>query len=151
MIAWSLHNQGHLQHGAGDVNQARATLAEALRIFRELNAKDGTAACLTALASIDITDGSRAARLLGASEAICEAIGGLFVPLYVMEYPRTVARIREMVDPVTFEQAWLAGRLMSSADAVSLALGESTAGTMASSVLRASNIMHKGATTDVRS
>ena len=107
-------------------HDGRAKFAEALHIFRELHTKDGTAACLAALARIDDVYGPRAVQLLGASEAICEAIGGLFVPVYTFEYPRTVARIREKVDPVTFEQAWQAGRLMSSADAVSLALGEST-------------------------
>ena len=126
MVAWSLHNQGYLQHAAGEVDQARAMFAEALRIFRELHTKDGTAACLAALARIDDVDGPRAVQLLGASQAICEAIGGLFVPVYTVEYPRTVAHIRGIVDPVTFEQAWQAGRHMSSANAVSLALGEST-------------------------
>lgn len=127
MIAWSLHNQGYLWYHVGEQHRARANLAEALRIFRELQTTDGTAACLAAFAAIDISDPRRAARLLGASDAICDASHQIYVPIYTSERAHTLAMLHAALDTADFEQSWQAGRTISREAAISFALNQSPA------------------------
>ncbi len=65
-----------------------------------------------------------AARLLGASEALLEAMGIVMHPVERSEIDRDVAAVREQLDEATFEAAWAEGRAMSLEEAVAYALGE---------------------------
>ena len=65
-----------------------------------------------------------AARLLGAAEALREAISAPLTPDSRVEYDQSVDAIRSQVDEMTFSQAWDEGREMTLEQAVEYALGE---------------------------
>jgi tetratricopeptide (TPR) repeat protein len=121
MIAWSLHNQGYLKQRAGEAAQAIAQFQESLQIFRDLGVRDGIAACLLGIAGVT-SDSVRATRLLGASEAVRESIGGVFVPLYVAAYDRTVSEI----EALAFKPARAEGRAMPLEQAIAYGLEDET-------------------------
>ena len=126
MLAWSLHNQGFLLHYREDDTQALRRFRESLALFRELGTKDGTAACLEGIARVAVAGGDlqRAMRLMGASAAIGETIGGIFTPVYLIEHEQTMAQLRERLDPAQQEALWTEGRAMTLEQAVALALEE---------------------------
>ena len=64
----------------------------------------------------------RAARLLGASEAILEGIGVIIPMSDKAEYDHYVTQLREALDPDTFDALYADGRAMSLAEAVVYAL-----------------------------
>ncbi len=66
----------------------------------------------------------RGARLLGASEAMREAIGSMLEPEDRIEYDRDVAIVRSQLDEEAFAKAWAEGRRMSMEQAVAYALEE---------------------------
>ena len=66
----------------------------------------------------------RAAQLLGAGEALPEAMGVGPQPADQFAVDRYVAAVREQLDEATFEAARAAGRAMSLEEAVAYALGE---------------------------
>ena len=106
--------------------QALLHFQESLQLFHELGARDGVAACLAAVARMAGEAGAarQAARLLGASEALCKAIGGVFVPVYVAEYDRTVAAVRGQLDETAFAAAWAEGRALPLLQAIAEALAQ---------------------------
>ncbi len=124
MVAWSLHNQGYLANHQGDDDQARACFSESLKLFQEWESMSGIGACLAGLARVANSHGQalRAARLLGAVEAICGAIGGIFVPIYAAEYDRTEAATRAALDEQAFAAAWGEGRAMTLEQVIAYAL-----------------------------
>ncbi len=126
MIAWSLHNQGYLRQRQGDTTQALAHFRESLQLFQKLGTKDGIAACFAGIARVAVATGDarRAARLLGASEAVCESIGGLFVPVYAAEYDRTVAMGRDQLHAGAWETAFTEGRTLTIEQAIAYALDQ---------------------------
>jgi hypothetical protein len=71
-------------------------------------------------------DPERAARLLGASEALLETIGVGLQCSDQFEVDRYEAAVREQLDQATFEAAWAEGRAMSLEQAVTSALEEET-------------------------
>jgi hypothetical protein len=64
-----------------------------------------------------------AARLLGAAAALREAAASPMIRVEQVEYDDWVQRLRAAEDPAIVEQAMAAGRLLSMADAVTLAIG----------------------------
>jgi hypothetical protein len=67
-------------------------------------------------------DGLRAARLLGAAEALRELQGAGMLSIERAEYESELGQLRANVDPVAFERAWADGRAMTVDEAVGLAL-----------------------------
>ncbi|MDQ4099132.1 MAG: hypothetical protein M3121_01370, partial [Chloroflexota bacterium] len=67
-------------------------------------------------------DLTRAARLLGASEAVSEAMGQACSPVGRPEYERTVAAIQERLQPAEHGSARAAGRAMTLDQAIADAL-----------------------------
>ena len=67
-------------------------------------------------------DAGRAARLLGAADAIREASGQVRAFTEEPEQTSYVNRVRESLGAAAFEAAWAAGRSMTQADAVALAV-----------------------------
>lgn len=121
--AWSLHNLGYVAQHRGDYKQMESLFRDSLAIYRELGDKQGIAMCVAGLAGV-----ARAAvlpdwatRLLGAAEALLEAIGGRLSPADRMEYDRHLAAVRAYLEPATFDAAWAEGRAMSLEQALALA------------------------------
>jgi tetratricopeptide (TPR) repeat protein len=122
-VAWALVEVGHAAwlQGEHDVTQSHAV--EALTLFQELGNTQGILAALESLAVAALAEGQkeRAARLLGAVEALHEAL----------ELPgpdrwrRPRERMRDAVRAVSLEEAfaeaWTEGRAMSLAEAMTYA------------------------------
>jgi Tetratricopeptide repeat len=84
-----LLNLGHVAHSQGDYATARSMYKESLSMQRELGDKRGCAECLAGLGGVAAGMGQaqaqtraeghaeRGARLLGATEALLEAIGAV--------------------------------------------------------------------------
>jgi predicted ATPase len=122
-IANALCNIGRVASREGDV-AATAYLEEAVLRFRRLGERRGVAECLEELAGVAIGDGNpaRAARLYSAAGTLRETIGAPLWPAELEAQTRTLEALRARLGPVEFEQAWADGRVMSTDDAVSLAL-----------------------------
>jgi hypothetical protein len=108
----------------GDVAAATAYLEEAVLRFRRLGERRGVAECLEELAAVAIgaSNPARAARLYSAAGTLRETIGAPLWPAELQAQTRTLETLRAGLGPVEFEQAWADGRVMSTDDAVSLAL-----------------------------
>jgi predicted ATPase/class 3 adenylate cyclase len=108
----------------GRIEVALSMLGESLRINRDLGRRGAIAENLCrfahTLAVAGITE--RAARLLAASEALREEIGG--GPAWVADMnEETHTAIHAQVDQAAFSEAWEQGRKLTVDDAVALALG----------------------------
>lgn len=87
----------------------------------------GIAECLESLASLAAANRQpqRAARDLGAAEALRETMGAPLPRPECAEYDRTVTAIRAACGDKAFVAAWEAGRTMTIEQAVATALEES--------------------------
>jgi hypothetical protein len=108
----------------GRIEDALSMLGESLRINRDLGMRGGIAETLSRFAHTLAVAGisERAARLLAASEALREEIGG--GPAWVADMnEETHAVIHAQLDQAAFSEAWEQGRKLMVDDAVALALG----------------------------
>jgi tetratricopeptide (TPR) repeat protein len=108
----------------GRVEEARAFLAEALVRTREMGSVRYIAQGVAEWAGLAESCGQpeRAARLLGAAEAIWEANDLLLTPFTQFIYERNVAAVRAQLDEDRFATAWAEGRAMTQEQAVDYAL-----------------------------
>ncbi len=124
-MARSLYVLGRLAHCQSDDQRAAVQIGESLALFRELGEKLGVAQCLERLGGIAASAApQRAARLLGAAEALREAIG---VPLPTYDradYDRAAEGARAAVTEPVFATAWAEGRAMTLEQAIEYALRE---------------------------
>jgi tetratricopeptide (TPR) repeat protein len=127
-VAMMLHNLGYVALRQGDGRQAAAFFEASLIRYRELKDKNGIAFCLAGLAGLAGAEGQmeRAARLLGAAEALLEATGARLIAADRAEYDHNVAIVRAQLDEAAFAAARAEGRAMATDDweqAVAYALG----------------------------
>jgi non-specific serine/threonine protein kinase len=117
---------GYVAQHQGDYERAEALTMEALAQLRELHLTYGIAPHLLALAGPVGAKGQaeRAARLLGAGEALFEAMEVEPQAGDQLAADRYVTALREQLDEATFEAARAEGRAMSLEEAVAYALGE---------------------------
>jgi predicted ATPase/DNA-binding SARP family transcriptional activator len=137
-MAASLYNLGDAALAQGDLAAARACYAECLALDQDLSSlagtagamskQVGTAGCLRAFASLAAAQGQmeRAARLLGAAEALHEAMEFSIPPEHREQYARNVARVQAALGERAFACARDAGRALTPEQAVSLALNGGT-------------------------
>jgi non-specific serine/threonine protein kinase len=87
-----------------DYRRSADLFGEGLALSRELGDKEGAAACLEGIAALAALQGQsgRAARLLGAAEALLEAAGATLSPPYRRIYERDLDAARSLVE----EEAW---------------------------------------------
>ena len=130
-IAWSLQNLGHLAQRQGDSVQAAALFEESLKLFAELGNKMGIAECLEGLASVaagkllpdrNAQRAERAARLLGAADALRDLASTPLPPYRRADVNHDLAAARARLDDAAFSAAWEAGRSMTTERAVVYAL-----------------------------
>jgi predicted ATPase len=118
-IANNLFGLAFLAFFAGDRARARELVAECLSLYHELGHKGGTAMLLESCAIIAALEGAGevAARLLGAADALREAINSPRPPSYGPIYDTYVSRL-----PSDFPAAWTQGQAMPLEQSVALAL-----------------------------
>ena len=113
-IAWTLHNLGAVAHDRGDDGRAAALHREALGLGYDTADRSIVAACTEALAGVAVARGraEQAARLLGAAEALREAIGSPLPPARRADYERDLAAVRAVLDEAAAAAAWAEGRAL---------------------------------------
>ena len=123
-VATLLNVQAKVAYARGAREQAAARHRESLRFHREMGDRLGIAEALAGFARIATAerDYVRAARLMGASEALRETLGFPVPPAEREVYDRAVASMRSSMGEHAFSEAWAQGRAMSAEDAVTAAL-----------------------------
>jgi predicted ATPase/Tfp pilus assembly protein PilF len=136
-IAHSLNNLGNVAYVQGEYAAAHSLYKESLAIKREMGDmgdKWDIAASLAGLGSVaagmgtgigtgmGLAQAQRGAKLLGAAEALLEAISAVLEPEERMVYEQGEASARSQLSEEEFEKAWQEGRAMSTEQAVEYAL-----------------------------
>jgi tetratricopeptide (TPR) repeat protein len=124
--AISRSNLSYVAHHQGDHKQAEAFAVEGLTLLLELENTRYIPQGLAMLAGPVAAQGNprKAARLLGASEALLEAMGLCLQAGDRFEAERNEAAVREQLDDAAFEAAWAEGRAMSLDEAIAYVLSE---------------------------
>lgn len=118
-------NLGVTAYQESDYEQAGVFLRESLTLGSELGTKLMITGDLTELAApLANAQGQpeRAARLLGASNAIHEAMGTCLQPSCQEIFDRTLASVREQLDEATFNTIWTESQAMNLEEVVTYAL-----------------------------
>jgi predicted ATPase/DNA-binding SARP family transcriptional activator len=124
--AISRANLTYVAYHRGDYEQAEALALEGLRLTLDLENTHYIPLDLAMLAGPVAAQGKpeKAARLLGASEALLEKMGLVLQAGDKFEAERYEAAVRKQLDAAVFAAAWAKGRAMSLDEAVAYALGE---------------------------
>jgi predicted ATPase/class 3 adenylate cyclase len=125
-IAWSLGLFGEIALSRRDDDTARSKFVESMEIRRATGDRLGIAECLEGLAGIAVRDGraEQAARMLGAAEAIREAIATPQSLADQGRYGECVSAVRRCLDPERLAEEWAKGRAMSPEAAADYALDD---------------------------
>jgi len=117
---------GHVARAQGQYDQAEMYLRESLALLKPLGDRRCIPLTLEGLACITVGRGwaERAARLLGAAQAMQAQTGAPSPPSTRADYLRTIADARQELGAEPFEAMWAAGAAMSLNEAVDLALAE---------------------------
>jgi DNA-binding SARP family transcriptional activator len=131
-IAWSLNVLGLVAHARGDEHAVRV-LRESLEIHHDLIDKWSCVRVLEAVAgaALPMIGAARAARLLGAAEALREEMGTPLSPAERPAYERLLAAVTAALDRTAFIHAWADGRSMTLDEAVDEALRTDTTSSVA--------------------
>jgi predicted ATPase/Tfp pilus assembly protein PilF len=123
-VASSLVHLANLAAIRDDLASAGSLYAESLSILRELEDKRGITGCLEEIAALAARQDrlEPAARLFGAAERLRETMAAPLPPVEQADYDRKIASLRSALPPDVFAVSWRAGRDMSLAEAVELAL-----------------------------
>ena len=123
-LALPLRNLGYLAYRRGAFQRAAELQRASLASLRDLDEQWFTSRSLELLAETLAALGAwrRSTRLLGASEAMREAVGAAVLPYYQAAYDHSVAAIRAQLDPHTLAAEWQAGRDLSLRAAIDEAL-----------------------------
>jgi predicted ATPase len=127
LIAMSLAFLGHALLLQGDDARAKSAFVEGLDWQQRVGDKVFMTYCLIGLGAVAarVTAGTppvRAARLLGAAEALREVIGAPLLPSFLSQYERILATVRARFDEAAFAAAWAEGRALTLEEAVRLAI-----------------------------
>ena len=129
LIAKTLSGMGWVAADNGDHEAATRFIGEGLPLAQQLGSGEVSAMCLEALAVVygAKAEGTRAARLYGAAEALRLAIGAPLPPADWPERERHLATARATLDAASWEAAWADGRAMTPQQAAEYALSEERA------------------------
>jgi predicted ATPase/class 3 adenylate cyclase len=122
-VAIALINLASALLAQGKLLEARAALERGLRLAVELRDKENIAYCLDGLAAVEATGGDhrRAARLLGAADAIREATGTLREPYERVVSERMRSKLRRALRG-EYDDAVASGRTLGAEQAAEYAL-----------------------------
>lgn len=140
-IALELHNLAYVAQHRGAAGQMAASFAESLTLWQEIDSGvgNGVVACLAGFAAAAVhshasggtgpteqgRQGSlRAARLLGAVEALCVAHGLRLWHAWRVEVDSNHVLARTLLDETTWDVAWAEGQAMTLEQAIAFALRE---------------------------
>ncbi len=114
LTSMTLNILGLIARWQGDFARSAALHIESLALSRELGEKLCIAQSLEGLAGVYGMQKhpERAARLLGAAEAVREAINAPLLPIDRADYGRIVSIIRAQLDEAAFAVVWAEGRTM---------------------------------------
>jgi tetratricopeptide (TPR) repeat protein len=125
-----LSNLGFVALARGDYPRAGKRFAESLRIRqRTTRMHPLLAVCLVGLAGVAMGLGrtQRAAQLLGATDAMLEAIGAVLQTVDRDEQERIGNAVRAALDPPAFDAAWMEGHSIPLEEALAAALQDGNA------------------------
>lgn len=124
--SFPLFSLGHLALLRGDRATAKELLRESLAVRRGLRISWGIATSLEGLGWVAAEEGrpDRAARLLGASEALFERLGGALPPQWHDDHDRAVAAVREQLGEQALQSGLAAGRAILVVDAIEMAIDD---------------------------
>ena len=114
---------GFLARARGDPESAYRLFQESVAVWDEVDDTTSIAICLEAMADSVCSLGmpQRAARLLGAAEALRERISYPVPRGALPTYRQTIAGIQSSLSMLQFATAWVEGRALSPAEAIALA------------------------------
>ena len=129
-VARSLLNLGFAGWQRSAFGEATALMKESLRRFATIRSREGIAYCLEGLAAVAASekDGARAARLLGASDAVCQSLELTLDPFELALHRWSVLEAGKVLGEEAFDRELAAGKAMSVGAAAEFALGETAAG-----------------------
>jgi len=112
----------------GNLGIARHFYEQSLRIYRDLNTRQGVALTLVRLARVCLREGQTeaSARLWASAEALREQIGMQLPPAEQENHAQEIAQLREMMGEIPFITAWSSARTAALDQAVRLALNHSS-------------------------
>jgi predicted ATPase/DNA-binding SARP family transcriptional activator len=127
-MAHAVRSLGRVACRQGDYGAARALYQESLAIHRELGDKSGLARLLADFAGLAAgqRQAQRAARLLGAAEALCEAIDAGPPVTSSTEEVGIKAEVRAELGEAVFAAAWAEGRAMTLEQTIAYAVRKET-------------------------
>ncbi len=108
----------------GDYDQARRLLIESLALRRQMANRQDIADSLLSLAelAVRVGDAERAARLLGAAEALRDGLGAVIHRVARARYDAYQALARAALGESAFYEVWAAGRTLTLEAALVVAL-----------------------------
>jgi tetratricopeptide (TPR) repeat protein len=126
LMTWVRNVLGYVRYQQGRYSDAAACFRDALTQGVELGALQVVAECLEGLASVagGQGQGTRAARLFGAAEALREGIGAPLAPADRTNYECSVNLARAVLDTPAFTTAWADGRTMPLEQVIAEALAD---------------------------
>jgi tetratricopeptide (TPR) repeat protein len=127
-MVFTLRGLGGAVCREGRYTEAGALFAESLHLARRLGMRKHTAEALEGLASVALGMGQpdRAARILGASDALRETVHGALSPDERLIRDRIVAAVRRELTDATFAEAWADGKAMTVDEAIAFAVHPAT-------------------------
>ncbi len=113
-LAFSLLSRGDVARAQGELAEAARLYARPLRMVIEHSVRPDVAQYLEAFAKVAVATAqpSRAARLLGAAQALRDEIGTPVLPVERADYDRAVAQARDQLGPAAFKVAWDEGQAL---------------------------------------
>jgi tetratricopeptide (TPR) repeat protein len=131
-----LRNLGHVASFRQDYEEAEALFRESLQILQETGDKSEILGSISGMAGVRAALGQpeQAARLLGAAQALIDAIGAAWEPEEHAEYERYLTATRSQLPEDAFAAAWAEGQSMPLEQAIAEALEEPPPGNPSSSV-----------------
>ena len=117
---------GHLYRQQRRYAEAAAVYSETIQTFQEFNQRAAVAhqlECFGCMAAAQ-SQPERAARLLGAAEALRQRLKTDMTPLERREYEETMTNLRKQIGPAELAKVWAEGRALTMEQAIQLAVSE---------------------------
>ena len=127
-IAESLLVLGSVARRQNDREASRNFLAESLRLSFDIGSKQGITSCLEEFAGLACIDGDakRMTKLLGAAEALRDAMHAPILPAYHADHEHDISVARSALGEEAFAVEWTQGRTLTLEQAITYALATKT-------------------------